>query len=88
MPSSPTGSAPTWCDRTARTNRPASARSFVSASGRGRHRHPQDQLSLEQHGGRTRAGVFARTAQRLLALDTAIWHNWHTGATVKRSLIA
>jgi hypothetical protein len=46
------------------------------------------QLSLEQHGGRTPAGVFARTAQRLLALATAIWHNWHTGATVKRSLIA
>lgn len=46
------------------------------------------QLSLEQHGGRTPAGVFARTAQRLLALVTAIWHNWNTGATVKRSLIA
>ncbi|OUC96361.1 IS982 family transposase, partial [Streptomyces swartbergensis] len=46
------------------------------------------QLSLEQHGGRTPAGVFARTAQRLLALATAIWHNWHTGTTVKRSLIA
>ncbi|MFJ8329983.1 IS982 family transposase [Streptomyces sp. NPDC094437] len=46
------------------------------------------QLSLEQHGGRTPAGVLARTAQRLLALATAIWHNWHTGATAKRSLIA
>ncbi|MYX27038.1 IS982 family transposase, partial [Streptomyces sp. SID8381] len=46
------------------------------------------QLSLEQHGGRTPAGVFARTAQRLLALATAIWHNWTTGAAVKRSLIA
>lgn len=46
------------------------------------------QLSLEQHGGGTPAGVFARTAQRLLALATAIRHNWNTGATVKRSLIA
>jgi hypothetical protein len=32
--------------------------------------------------------VFARTAQRLPALATAIWHNWNTGAAVKRSLIA
>lgn len=37
------------------------------------------QLSLEQHGGRTPAGVFARTSQRLLALTAAIWHNWTTG---------
>lgn len=46
------------------------------------------QLSLEQHGGRTPAGVFARTGQRLLALAAAIWPNWTTGAKVKRSLIA
>lgn len=46
------------------------------------------QLSLEQHGGRTPAGVFARTGQRLLALAAGIWHNWTTGAPVKRSLIA
>lgn len=48
----------------------------------------KDQLSLERHGGRTPAGVFARIAQRLLALAAAIWHNWRTGATDKRSLIA
>ena len=46
------------------------------------------QLTLEQHGGRTLAGVYARVAARLLALAAAIWHNWRTGATVKRSLIA
>jgi hypothetical protein len=46
------------------------------------------QLSLEHHGGRTLAGVYARVAARLLALAAAIWHNWHTGAPVKRSLIA
>ncbi|MGI5258024.1 IS982 family transposase [Streptomyces angustmyceticus] len=46
------------------------------------------QLSLEQHGARTPAGVFARTGQRLLALAAAIWHNWTTGAKIKRSLIA
>lgn len=46
------------------------------------------QLSLESHAGRTPAGVFARTAQRLLALAAAIWHNWQTRAPVKRSLIA
>jgi hypothetical protein len=46
------------------------------------------QLSLEQHGGRTPAGVFARVAQRLLALAAGIWHNWLIGAPNKRSLIA
>jgi hypothetical protein len=45
------------------------------------------QLDLEQHGGRTGAGVYARVAQRLLAL-AAIWHNWATDAPIKRSLIA
>lgn len=46
------------------------------------------QLSLEDHGGRTVGGVFTRIAQRLLALAAAIWHNWTTDATSKRSLIA
>jgi hypothetical protein len=46
------------------------------------------QLDLEGHGGRTPAGVYARVAQRLLALAAAIWHNWRTNAPVKRSLIA
>ena len=45
-------------------------------------------LDLEQHGGRTTAGVFVRVAQRLLALTAAIWHNDHTGQLVKRSLLA
>jgi hypothetical protein len=47
----------------------------------------KDQLNLERHGGRTPAGVFARVAQRLLALAAAIWHNWAANAPVKRSLI-
>jgi hypothetical protein len=46
------------------------------------------QLTLEQHGGRILAGVYARVAARLLALAAAIWHNWRIGAPVKRSLIA
>jgi hypothetical protein len=46
------------------------------------------QLDLEAHGARTRAGVYTRIAQRLLALTAAIWHNWTIGAPVKRSLIA
>jgi hypothetical protein len=46
------------------------------------------QLDLERHGGRTPDGVFTRVAQRLLALATGIWHNWATGATAKRSLVA
>ncbi|HEU0086824.1 MAG TPA: IS982 family transposase, partial [Pseudonocardiaceae bacterium] len=33
-------------------------------------------------------GVIVRVAQRLLALATAIWHNWKINAPVKRSLIA
>lgn len=46
------------------------------------------QLTLEEHGGRTLAGVYARVGARLLALAAAIWHNWHIGAPIKRSLIA
>ena len=46
------------------------------------------QLGLEQHGGRTITGVAVRVLQRILALTAAIWHNWHTGQPVMRSLIA
>lgn len=46
------------------------------------------QLTLEDHGGRTLPGVYARVAARLLALATAIWHNCKTNAPVERSLIA
>ncbi len=46
------------------------------------------QLSLEQHGARRHAGIYARVGQRLLAMATAIWHNTLTGAPSKRSLIA
>jgi len=46
------------------------------------------QLDLEQHGGRTTAGVFVRVVQRLLALTAAIWHNDRTGQPIKRSLLA
>jgi hypothetical protein len=48
----------------------------------------KNQLGLERHGGRVPAGLWARIIQRLLALNAAIWHNWLTGAPVKRSLIA
>jgi hypothetical protein len=46
------------------------------------------QLGLEQHGGRTPAGVWVRVAQRLLALAAGIWWNWETGQPDKRSLVA
>jgi Transposase DDE domain len=46
------------------------------------------QLGLEQHGGRTLAGVFVRIAQRLLALAACIWWNWQTDQPTKRSLLA
>ena len=48
----------------------------------------KNQLGLERHGGRVPAGLWARIIQRLLALNTAIWHNWQIGAPVKRSLVA
>ena len=50
----------------------------------------KDQLALERHGGRTPAGVYARIAQRILALAAAIWNNWRTSPATpaKRSLIA
>jgi hypothetical protein len=48
----------------------------------------KNQLGLEGHGGRAPAGLWARIVQRLLALNTVIWHNWQIGAPVKRSLIA
>jgi hypothetical protein len=46
------------------------------------------QVDLEQHGGRTFEGVAVRVAQRILAMAAAIWHNFHTGQPVSRSLIA
>jgi hypothetical protein len=48
----------------------------------------KNQLGLERHGGRVPAGLWARTVQRLLALNSVIWFNWQIGAPVKRSLIA
>ncbi|WP_405427136.1 IS982 family transposase [Micromonospora sp. NBC_00617] len=46
------------------------------------------QLDLERHGGRTITGVTVRVLQRVLALTATIWHNWHTGQPVLRSLVA
>jgi hypothetical protein len=46
------------------------------------------QLDLERPGGKTYSGVFARVAQRILALTAAIWHNDRIGAPVLRSLTA
>ena len=46
----------------------------------------KEQLSLERHGGRTPSGVYARIAQRLLALAACIWNNWRTSLDGKRSL--
>lgn len=45
------------------------------------------QLSLEQHGARTLAGIAARVGQRLLALAAAIWHNLASSNT-SRSLLS
>ena len=48
----------------------------------------KDQLGLEHHRGRTPAGVFARIAQRLLAMAACIWHDWRMNPSRRRSLIA
>jgi hypothetical protein len=34
------------------------------------------QFSLEQHGGHSPDGVWARVCQRVLALAAGVWHNW------------
>ena len=41
------------------------------------------QLDLERHGGHTPTGVLVRVLQRMRALTAAVWHNDHTGQTVK-----
>jgi hypothetical protein len=46
------------------------------------------QLSLERHGAHSQQGVLVRVLQRLLALTAAIWHNYHAGQPVLRSLTA
>jgi len=51
-------------------------------------RHLEGQLTLEEHGARSPVGLYARVAARLLALATAIWHNWRSNQPVKRSLTA
>jgi hypothetical protein len=48
----------------------------------------KEQLGLEQHRGRTLAGVFVRVGQRLLALAAVVWFNWQLGVPDKRSLLA
>jgi DDE family transposase len=46
------------------------------------------QLDLENHHGKTIAGVATRVTQRVLALTAVIWHNDRAGAPVLRSLTA
>lgn len=46
------------------------------------------QRNLEERGGRTTHGVFARVAQRLLAMAARIWRNWNIGAVAKWSSVA
>jgi hypothetical protein len=46
------------------------------------------QLGIEHPGAHEPTGLFARVVQRILALNAAVWHNWITGAHIKRSLTA
>ncbi|WP_461004163.1 IS982 family transposase, partial [Streptomonospora sediminis] len=43
----------------------------------------KNQLGLERHAARTTEGLWARTCQRICALNAAIWHNWLIDAPVK-----
>ena len=72
----------------AATNTSPALPQLAAPTGGGDHLDLKRQLGLEHHGGRGPAGLWARVVQRLLALNTAIWHNWTIGAPVKRSLIA
>lgn len=46
----------------------------------------KEQLGIEHPGAHEPTGLFARVVQRILALNAAVWHNWNTGAPVKRSI--
>jgi hypothetical protein len=46
------------------------------------------QPDLEDHGGRSYAGVAIRVAQRILARAATIWRDHQISAPVTRSLIA
>ncbi|MEV6843161.1 hypothetical protein [Actinoplanes sp. NPDC051411] len=48
----------------------------------------KNQLGLEHHNARVPTSLWTRVLQRLLALNTMIWHTWTIGAPIKRSLIA
>lgn len=48
----------------------------------------KDQFGIEHPRAHKPDGLFTRVIQRLLALNSGIWHNWMTGAERKRSLIA
>jgi hypothetical protein len=78
-----------WCGPTAATSRPdfgslRPVRQWIESV----IDTLKGQLGLDQHGGRSRAGVHARVAQRLLALAAVVWFNWQLGAEHKPSLVA
>ena len=75
----------------ARPHRRQSAASGTSpgcASGSRRSSTPSRTSSASNGTAAAPAGVYARVAQRLLALAAVIWLNWRTGTSEKRSLIA
>jgi hypothetical protein len=48
----------------------------------------KDQFGIEHPRAHKPDGLFTRVVQRLLALNTGVWHNWAIGAQRKRSFIA
>ena len=82
---SPPGSGCAWSARTAATRHPATGRSAGSASGSNRSTTPSKASSTwNDTAAAPPQGVYARIAQRLLAMAAAIWHNWATAEPVKR----
>jgi hypothetical protein len=79
------------CDRRTAPNRKRPGRGLLRAVRQNIESVNQTfkgQLDLEQHGGRTITGVTVRVLHRVLALTATIWHNWHTGQPILRSLVA
>ncbi|RCV49993.1 hypothetical protein DEF23_22780 [Marinitenerispora sediminis] len=48
----------------------------------------KNQLGLERRTARIREGLWARSCQRILALNAVVRHDWLIDAPVKRSLVA
>ena len=68
--------------------RPAATRTCSRASSRSPPAAVFRSTERLRPSPRTTEGLYARIAQRLLAMAVCIWHGWAAGEPVKRSLVA